>query len=302
MPNKVNEKNYPNGVSNQGTPAFPPGSSSHPPCVTYSKAKRDFLRAFPQFAATESTTGRVFKKEYATLLGGRSTYADYGGAGQPMASVLRRFHEYQRINILGNPHSENSSSSRSSRAEQHAREVALRFVGADPGKYACVWTANASGALGLIRQHYPRPAENLAVVLTEDIHNSMNGIRTALSENGRFTVVPVDIMTLRVDEKTFRVSDNVRILSKVDRICRKRHPSSLRMSAVSSYSRPNSTFPVSSTATPHFSATQNGTAGIRYSTSRLFYQLLLSASRITQKSMRLSSAGIKSSAGPRSDR
>lgn len=195
---------------NQRIPASPPGPS-RPPCTTYSKAQRDFARAFPEYATTESTTGRLLRKEYQTLLGGHSTYADYGGAGQPMASVLRRFHGYQRTNILGNPHSENQSSSRSSRAEHQTREAALRFVEASPERYACVWTANASGALGLIRQHYLGQGNEVTVVITDDIHNSMNGIRTAVTGKGDVVVVPVDIVTLRIDEKLFRVSRIIHI-------------------------------------------------------------------------------------------
>lgn len=188
-------------------PASLPEGNDGSPSSSYKQAKRQFNHTYPAFAQTESTTGKLLKKEYGLLLGSRRTYADYGGGGQPMASVLRDYHTYQRTHILGNPHSSNHSSSLSTTHERNARDAALRFLGADPEKHQLIWTANASAALGLIRTHYFQGWEGkVTVVMTDDMHNSVNGIRTVGDECVKVVVVPVNVRTLRVDEDLFRVS------------------------------------------------------------------------------------------------
>jgi selenocysteine lyase/cysteine desulfurase len=190
-------------------PASSPDRYNGSPDSNYTQAKRRFNAIYPAFAQTEAGTGKFLKKEYDLLLDSQHTYADYGGGGQPMASVLRDYCRYQRTHILGNPHSSNNSSSLSTSHERHARGAALRFLGADPKKYQLIWTANASAALGLIRTHYFQGWEGkVTVVMTDDMHNSVNGIRTAGDDGGRVIVVPVNVRTLRVDEDLFRVSSS----------------------------------------------------------------------------------------------
>ncbi|KAJ9113691.1 hypothetical protein QFC22_006000 [Naganishia vaughanmartiniae] len=181
--------------------------------ISYKMVKKDFYRAFPEYKATEATTGRILAKEYALLLVGQETYADYGGGGQPMLSVLKGANRFLQTHIMGNPHSSNESSSRSSHFESLARRSALRFLGADPEQYTLIWTANASAALGLVRQHYfedvKRKGVPTTVVMCEDMHNSVNGIRTVIAQDNTLTklvtiiVLPVDICTLRIAEKLF---------------------------------------------------------------------------------------------------
>ncbi|KAJ9105565.1 hypothetical protein QFC19_003547 [Naganishia cerealis] len=188
---------------------------NHPPCyLSYNAAKKHFLRTFPNYKATEATTGKIVAKEFAALLGGQDTYADYGGGGQPMLSVLRDTNRFLQTHIMGNPHSSNVSSSRSARLETLARTSAMHFLGADPQRYTLIWTANASAALGLVRQHYfadvKRRGVHTTVVMTDDMHNSMNGIRTVVAQDAELArlvsivVLPVDITTLRIDEALFR--------------------------------------------------------------------------------------------------
>jgi molybdenum cofactor sulfurtransferase len=209
---RIIEEDFTASPADWHVPASKPVSANHAnqdvqPPTSYKQAKRHFKNAYPTFQQTESSTGKLLKKEYRLLLGTQRTYADYGGGGQPMASVLRDYYAYQRTHILGNPHSSNHSSSLSTAHERQAREAALRFLGADPRKYQLIWTANASGALGLIRTHYFQGWKGkMTVVMTDDMHNSVNGIRTVGSEVVRVIVIPVNVRTLRVDEDLFRVS------------------------------------------------------------------------------------------------
>jgi selenocysteine lyase/cysteine desulfurase len=204
---RIIEEDFTASPSDLHVPAGSSNRDNTSPSTNYKAAKRQFNNAYPAFAETESTTGKLFKKEYRLLLGSERTYADYGGGGQPMASVLRDYHNYQRTHVLGNPHSTNHSSSLSTTHECHARAAALRFLGADPERYTLIWTANASAALGLTRNHYFQGWEGkVTVVMTDDMHNSVNGIRTVGKEGVKVVVVPVNVRTLLVDEDLFRVS------------------------------------------------------------------------------------------------
>jgi selenocysteine lyase/cysteine desulfurase len=207
---RILEEDFTASPSDLLVPASLPEGDNGSPTSSYKQAKRQFSHTYPVFAQTEPTTGKLLKKEFGLLLDSQRTYADYGGGGQPMASVLRDYYHYQRTHILGNPHSSNGSSSLSTTNERHAREAALRFLGADPENYQLIWTANASAALGLIRCHYFQGWQGkVTVVMTDDMHNSVNGIRTAGDERVRVVVVPVNVRTLRVDEDLFRVSVSV---------------------------------------------------------------------------------------------
>ncbi|KAK0526214.1 hypothetical protein OC834_004880 [Tilletia horrida] len=184
-----------------------------PRIVSFKDARAAFLAANPKFASTEATTGRFLRKEFEALLDPLRTYADYGGGGQPMASVLRDTYAFARSTILGNPHSENESSMRSSALERKARHSVARFLDMRPESDELIWTANASAALGLIRTHYfarvRQDQVRTTVVLSDDMHNSVNGIRTVVNTDPllrslvRVVIVPVNIRTLRIDEDLF---------------------------------------------------------------------------------------------------
>ncbi|KAJ9096853.1 hypothetical protein QFC21_005126 [Naganishia friedmannii] len=200
-------------TSETTVPAYPPAKHRTRQPASYKTAKKEFFRIFPKYKATEATTGKILAKEYAILLGGQETYADYGGDGQPMQSVLKAANRFLQTHIMGNPHSSNASSCRSSHFESLARTSALRFLSADPERYTLIWTANASAALGLVRQHYfedvKRTNVSTTVVMCEDMHNSVNGIRTIVAEDSvlarlvTIVVLPVDLATLRIDEELF---------------------------------------------------------------------------------------------------
>ncbi len=103
-------------------------------------------------------------------------YLDYTGAGLPPRSLVRAHADRVTQECFGNPHSQNPTSRRSGALLAEARSAVLRHFGADPAEYAAVFTANATSALRLVGEAFPF-ARGGRLVLPEDNHNSVNGLR-----------------------------------------------------------------------------------------------------------------------------
>src|SRR5271165_1085520 len=114
--------------------------------------------------------------EYSYLDAGGHTYLDYTGAGLAADAQLRAHAERLRAGCFGNPHSDNPTSSASTRLIEQARNAVLRYFNAAADEYAVIFTQNATGACRLVGESYQfRPLSRF--VLTADNHNSVNGIR-----------------------------------------------------------------------------------------------------------------------------
>jgi selenocysteine lyase/cysteine desulfurase len=132
------------------------------------------------------------KRELSRLDHHGITYLDYTGTPPYPASTVRSDARRLDTAILGNPHSESSASLASTRDLDSARAAILRFVNADPAAYGVVLCANASGACRLVGEAWPfgprRP-----LVLSQDNHNSVNGLREfARARGAPVAVVPLD--------------------------------------------------------------------------------------------------------------
>jgi selenocysteine lyase/cysteine desulfurase len=138
-------------------------------------AMGDFDAAFPEYATT-SRLDDLRATEYGYLDDGGHVYLDYTGAGLPSRWQLAAHAERVAADAFGNPHSENPTSSASTRLVEHARAAVLRFFNASPAEYAVIFTPNASGACRLVGEAYPF-VHGKRLVLTADNHNSVNGIR-----------------------------------------------------------------------------------------------------------------------------
>ncbi|WP_243717083.1 aminotransferase class V-fold PLP-dependent enzyme [Actinomadura darangshiensis] len=126
------------------------------------------------------------------------TYLDYTGSGVAAAAQIRAHTDRLLGGCYGNPHSENPTSSASTRLVERAREAILAFFNASPDEYAVVFTPNASGACRLVGEAYPFEGGG-RLVLTGDNHNSVNGIREFARARGAEVVhVPVRSPGLRV--------------------------------------------------------------------------------------------------------
>ena len=131
-------------------------------------------------------------EEFGRLDEAGQVYLDYTGSGLYAASHLRAHEEYLEHHVLGNPHSENPASAAATRIVDDARVRILDFFGADPEEFCVVFTSNASTALKLVGESFPfGPASRF--VLTEDNHNSVNGIRAYAEARGaEVTYLPLD--------------------------------------------------------------------------------------------------------------
>jgi len=101
---------------------------------------------------------------------------------------------------FGNPHSENPASAASTELIERARRAVLAHLNAPPEEYAAIFTPNATGACRLVGEAYPF-GPRTRLVLTQDNHNSVNGIREFAASRGAVTqYVPFGPAELRIDD------------------------------------------------------------------------------------------------------
>ena len=158
-----------------------------------------FLSAYPGYRST-ALLDRLRATEYSYLDAGGQVYLDYTGAGLPAQTQLTAHAERVRGRCFGNPHSENPTSGASTELIEQARSAVLAHFNAPPQEYAAIFTANATGACRLIGEAYPF-GPRTRLVLTQDNHNSVNGIREFARSRGALTkYVPFCSPELRIDD------------------------------------------------------------------------------------------------------
>jgi len=138
-------------------------------------ARLDFLRRFPDYAATSSLDS-LRASEYDRLDAEGLAYLDYTGAGLYGRGQVERHAAWLLSHVLANPHSESEASARATAFVERARERIARFFFASPDEYEVIFTPNASGALRLVGESYPFGPGGRFVISADD-HNSVNGIR-----------------------------------------------------------------------------------------------------------------------------
>ena len=160
----------------------------------------NFHAAYPDYAAT-ARLDELRATEYSYLDAGGHTYLDYTGAGLAADAQLRAHTERLRAGCFGNPHSDNPTSSASTRLIEQARNAVLSYFNAAADEYAVIFTQNATGACRLVGESYQfRPLSRF--VLTADNHNSVNGIREFARTSGAATrYVPLAPADLRASDE-----------------------------------------------------------------------------------------------------
>lgn len=137
--------------------------------------------------------------EYSILDDQGQVYLDYTGGNLYTRSQVLKHQNQLLENILGNPHSTNPTSQRSTDLVSQARAKILSFFNAKD--YTCVFTQNASAALKIVGESYPFD-EKSKLLLLSDNHNSVNGIREyCRSKNGTTQYVPLNYEDLQINEK-----------------------------------------------------------------------------------------------------
>jgi selenocysteine lyase/cysteine desulfurase len=143
---------------------------------------------------------RLRATEYSYLDANAHVYLDYAGAGLPAQAQLDAHAERMRGRCFGNPHSENPASAASTELIERARFAVLAHFNAPPEEYAAIFTSNATGACRLVGEAYPFGPQT-GLVLTQDNHNSVNGIREFAAARGAATrYVPFGSPDLQIDD------------------------------------------------------------------------------------------------------
>ncbi len=137
--------------------------------------------------------------EYSNLDLQNQVYLDYTGGNLYAKSQVLKHQRLLLDTILGNPHSTNPTSQKSTDLVESARARVLQFFNATD--YWCVFTQNASGALKTVGESYPFN-EKSQLLLLSDNHNSVNGIREFCQrKNGKTTYIPLNYEDLQINEK-----------------------------------------------------------------------------------------------------
>ena len=164
--------------------------------------KDQFLLKYPEYSETR-VIDEVRKTEYSRLDQDDHVYLDYTGGSLYSASQVTQHQNYLLRHILGNPHSTNPSSMRSTMAVEEARQKVLTYFKASKD-YICVFTPNATGALKIIGESYPFTSSS-HFLLPFDNHNSVNGIREYAKKKGaKHTYTPIQIEDLRFQPEVLK--------------------------------------------------------------------------------------------------
>src|SRR5215469_6531599 len=184
--------------ASQGGPGLADSAGNGPP-----PEPPGFPAAYPGYRGT-ALLDRLRATEYSYLGAAGHVYLDYAGAGLPARSQLAAHAERIRDRCFGNPHSENPASAASTELIERARHAVLAHFNAPPEEYAAIFTPNATGACRLVGEAYPF-GPRTRLVLTQDNHNSVNGIREFATSRGAVTrYVPFGSPELRVDDDAIR--------------------------------------------------------------------------------------------------
>lgn len=107
-----------------------------------------------------------------------------------------------------------SSAQRSSDLTRRARDSVRRFFATSDTEHEVIFTSGTSAALRLLADAYFNSIKAAGVrgtlLLTDDCHNAVNGMRTVAQEKGlehlvNIVFIPLDIVTLRIDEEHYKV-------------------------------------------------------------------------------------------------
>ena len=138
------------------------------------------------------------KRKFSRLDAENQVYLDFTGGNLFPESLIHQHSEILLKNVMGNPHSTNPTSQKSSVWVENTRKKVLEFFNAED--YFCIFTQNASHALKIVGESYPF-SENSYFLMLSDNHNSVNGIREFCHQkNSEFSYFPINFNDLRINE------------------------------------------------------------------------------------------------------
>lgn len=126
---------------------------------------------------------RLRADEYARLDATGTAYLDYAGSALYAGSQVRVHHDQLGADVFGNPHSEHGPSVASTAALDAARDVVLRHFGVSSATHVVCFTANTTAAIKLVAEGFAFSSAR-SLLLSQDNHNSVNGLREFASRAG----------------------------------------------------------------------------------------------------------------------
>jgi molybdenum cofactor sulfurtransferase len=137
-------------------------------------------------------------KEYSRLDQNGETYLDFMGGNLYTESLIAQHYQWLSGHVLGNPHLLSGTSMRSSEHLEESRRAVIDFFNAK--EYICIFTANATAALKIIGDSYPFNCDS-TYLITQDNHNSVNGIREyCVAKGGMVKYLRMDPYKLTIDQ------------------------------------------------------------------------------------------------------
>ncbi|KAJ7535046.1 hypothetical protein O6H91_12G016300 [Diphasiastrum complanatum] len=131
--------------------------------------------------------------EFTRLKG--TTYLDHAGATLYSEAQMQAVFMEFSASLYGNPHSQSSSSKKTTDIIERARREVLSFFHAPEGEYKCIFTSGATAALKLVGEAFPWH-QHSDFYYTMENHNSVLGIREyALARGATVTAVDVEPST-----------------------------------------------------------------------------------------------------------
>lgn len=154
--------------------------------------------------STEAWFDALRRREFARLDEQGCAYLDYTGSALYGRSQVEAQAHILAGSVFGNPHSHNPPSQRSADLIASARRATLAWFGVDEDTHTVCFVANASAAIKLVAESYPF-SPRLALALSADNHNSINGVREYARRAGAsLHLLPLDAQ-LRLDDPLARL-------------------------------------------------------------------------------------------------
>jgi len=160
-----------------------------------------FLETYPEYATTQKLD-LLRSHEYTHIDNNNHIFLDYTGCGLYSQAQIEEHCTFLNNNVYGNPHSNNPTSQCATNMVEAVRTHILNYFNASADEYAVIFTPNATGALKIVGESYPFVDES-RFLFTEDIHNSVMGIREfARAKGASLQHIPIIKETLRITSST----------------------------------------------------------------------------------------------------
>lgn len=157
-----------------------------------------FLDEHPEYASTKMLDD-IRANDFDRLDEQDHIYLDFTGGHLYPNQLIAWHQDFLKANILGNPHSQNPSSSLSESYLNASRRKVLDFFNCEDD-YLCIFTSNATAAIKILGECYPFE-KNGQLLLLADNHNSINGLREyAQQKNAPYQYVDLSNKTLCINE------------------------------------------------------------------------------------------------------